>query len=61
MANIAQAKIITSEEVNAVRQPLSRGLLDAAGILKNKRIDALKYQRAIRREWEKRLKRVISK
>ena len=61
MANMTQAKIITPEDIDTLRQPLSRGLLEAAGLLKNKKIDAAKYQKAIRREWENRLKRVISK
>ena len=61
MANITQAKIITLEEIGSVRQPLSRGLLEAAGLLKNKKINAVKYQKDIRREWENRLKRIIAK
>jgi len=61
MANITQAKVITPEEIDIRRQPIPRGLLEAAGLLKNKKINAVKYQRTIRREWESRLKRMISK
>ena len=37
-----------------IRYPLSKGLLDAVGMLKDKLPNALAYQRKIRREWGKR-------
>ena len=57
MANNHQAKILTPEELKEARHPLPKSWTDAAGILKGKkRVDALKYQKQIRREWDRRSK-----
>jgi len=51
MRNIVKEKNIIVE--NKIKMPKS--LLRAFGILKNKKIDALKLQKQIRKEWDKRL------
>jgi len=52
----AQSRIITPEELSAIRYPLPESWKKVAGILKGKRrIDPLRYQRQIRAEWEKRI------
>ena len=57
MANTQQTKIITPSELEKLRRPLPRSWIDAAGILKGrKRIAPLRYQRQIRKEWDRRLK-----
>jgi len=42
-----------------MRYSLPKGWTDAIGILKGKGIDPVRYQRQIRAEWGKRLKRQI--
>ena len=59
MANAQGAKILTPEKLDTLRRPLPRGWLEVAGILKKKKIDPLRYQRKIRREWEKRWKKLF--
>lgn len=49
--------VLQPEEVGHIRYPLPRGLVNAAGMLKGKLPAALKYQKAVRAEWEKRTKR----
>jgi len=41
------------------RRPLTKSMIEAAGLLKDKKIDALRYQKHIRKEWGARLKRQI--
>ncbi|PIR44490.1 MAG: hypothetical protein COV10_04520 [Candidatus Vogelbacteria bacterium CG10_big_fil_rev_8_21_14_0_10_51_16] len=41
------------------KAPLPKAFLNAIGILKGKKIDPLKYQKTIRQEWERRLKKQI--
>jgi hypothetical protein len=57
MAN-QQAKIITPEKLREIRYPLPKSWTEAIGILKRKQINPLKYQRRIRKDWEKRLKKL---
>jgi hypothetical protein len=52
-----QARVYTPEEWAAHRQPLPKSWKRAAGMLKGRKIDPVKYQREIRAEWEKRLRR----
>ncbi len=55
MKTIEQAKIITPEQLRTVRYPLPQSWINAAGILKGKKkVNALRYQKAIRKEWDKR-------
>jgi len=58
MANNAKAKILSPEKLATFRQPLPRSWLEAAGILK-KKIEPLRYQKQIRKEWEKRWKKLL--
>jgi len=58
MANNQQTKILSPEKITTLRIPLSQNWLKAAGILKKRRINPLNYQRQIRKEWEKRLKKL---
>lgn len=51
------ARIITLEELPTLRYPLPASWKKAAGMLRGRKIDPVKYQRQIRAEWEKRLKR----
>ena len=43
-----------------LRYPLPESWTNAIGLLKGKRIDPLRYQKQIRKGWEKRLKRQIA-
>jgi len=54
MANNQQAKILSPEKLATLRQSLPRSWLEVAGILKKKGVHPLRYQRRIRKEWEKR-------
>ena len=58
MANTTQAKILTPEKLEKLHQPLPRSWIEAAGILKRKKIDALRYQRQKRKEWDRRLEKL---
>lgn len=57
-ATTHQTRILTRTQVGQVRYALPKGWYDAAGILKNKKKHPLRYQRTIRKEWGKRLKRI---
>jgi len=49
--------IVSVEEgLKQRKRVLPKSWIDAAGILKNKNINPIKYQRQIRSEWERRLK-----
>lgn len=59
MTNTQQAKILTPEKLYTLRYPLPQSWTNVIGILKGrKRIDPLKYQKQIRKEWEKRNKQL---
>ena len=59
MAEIkSKAKIIKAEDVSKLRYPIPESWKKAAGMLKGRKIDAVKYQRKIRQEWETRLKKL---
>jgi len=59
MINIQQkANVITPEDLKNLRYPLSESWTNAIGILKDKNIDPLKYQKHIRKGWEKRRKKL---
>jgi hypothetical protein len=53
------ANIIKPEEVKTLRKTLPLSWTKAAGLLKGRQLDPLKYQRTIRREWGDRLKRQL--
>ncbi|MDP1689536.1 MAG: hypothetical protein Q8L47_05445 [bacterium] len=55
---IQRSKVITPKELRAIQHPLPEGWLSVAGILKRKKIDPLRYQKIIRKEWEIRLKKL---
>ena len=57
MAN-EQAKILSPEKLEKLRYSLPQSWIEAAGILKRKKIDPLRYQRQIRKEWDERLKKL---
>lgn len=57
--SVTQARIITRRELAPIRYPLPKNWTGAIGILKGKGIDPVRYQRQIRAEWGKRLKRQI--
>ncbi len=54
-----KAKILTPQELENYRHPIPKSMIAAAGLLKDKKIDALKYQKEIRAGWGRRLKRQI--
>lgn len=54
-----KAKIVKAEDLKNIRYPLPESWKKAIGILKNKKIDPLQYQKQIRKGWEKRLKKQI--
>lgn len=57
MANNArQAKVISPEEAEKLRYPLSETWKKAAGILRGRRIDPLLHQKQARDEWNERTK-----
>ena len=53
-----KVKIIKAGDVKNLRYPLPESWKRVAGILKGKKINALKYQRQVRAGWEKRLKKL---
>jgi hypothetical protein len=53
--------ILKSNEVGQVRYSLPKSLVSAAGMLKGKVPDGVRYQKQIRKEWEKRLGKLTSK
>lgn len=54
-----QARVLTKTDVRILRYLLPEGWLTAAGMLKGKkRQHPLHYQKTIRKEWGKRLKRM---
>ncbi len=56
MVSVPQAKILTRQGLLKPRYNLPRSLVEAVGMLKGKkRVNPLRYQRQLRREWEKRL------
>ena len=60
MTNNTRAKILSPEKLATLRQSLPRGWLEVAGILKGKRqVNPLRYQKQIRKEWDKRLKKTF--
>jgi len=56
---LKQATILTAQELEDYRYPIPKSMIQAAGLLKGKKIDVLKYQKEIRADWEKRLQRQI--
>ena len=53
------AKILTKEDLKRYKQPLPQSWKKAAGLLKGKKVvDPVAYQRGVRAEWEKRLKKL---
>ena len=56
---LKQAKILTPADLEAMRYPVPQSWLDVAGILKgNKKVNALAYQKQIRKGWGKRLSKL---
>lgn len=49
--------IIKPKDAGRTRYPLPKSLVDAAGMLKGRLPNALKYQREIRKGWEQRIKK----
>jgi len=47
--------VLKTKETVQIRYPLSKSLVGAAGMLKGKLPNSLKYQKAIRKEWDQRL------
>ncbi len=59
MTTTQGAKILRPQELEKIRHPLPQSWIEAAGILNGKkRINALRYQRQIRKEWNKRLEKL---
>lgn len=56
-AKTRQAKIVTLEQLRIMRYPLPQSLIKAAGLLKKRISDPVRYQRRIRGEWEVRTKK----
>ena len=53
---IEKAKILTPQELENYRYPIPESWLKVIGILKGKKkVNALAYQRKIRKEWSRRL------
>ena len=58
MKNNSQATILTPKEVMEYRVPLPASWKKAAGLLKGRKIDGLKYQKQIRKEWDERTRKL---
>ena len=57
--NLKQARSITPQELETMRQPVPQSWLNVAGILTGKKkVSALAYQKQIRKEWDKRLNKL---
>ena len=56
---LKQATILTLEDLEDYRYPIPDSMIQAAGLLKGKKIGALEYQKEVRAGWGKRLKRQI--
>ena len=55
-ATLKQARIITPQDLQTMRYPVPQSWLDVAGILNGKKkVNALAYQKQIRKGWRKRL------
>lgn len=53
---LEQAKVITPRELKALRFPIPQSWIKAAGILKGKKkVNALAYQKQIRKAWDRKL------
>lgn len=52
-----KATVLQPKEIRHIRYPLSKSLVNAAGMLKGKLPNALKYQQAIRKEWQRRTRK----
>ena len=61
MKSKGQALVITPEQMDKIKTPLSESWKKAAGILKNKKLDPIKYQQKIRQEWDERAKDLYKK
>jgi hypothetical protein len=60
MAKNKQATIIDVKEMlKPQKRTLPKSWIKAAGLLKHKKINPLKYQRQVRAEWEKRFKKLL--
>ena len=54
-----RAKIITPQILETLHHPVPQSWLDVAGILKGKKkVNALKYQKQVRKDWDKRLNKL---
>jgi len=58
MRKLNRARVLTVEQLEEIRYPLPRGWAEAAGLLTGKNIDGVRYQRRVRSDWEKRLKKL---
>lgn len=56
-----KANILKPKEVGNTRYSLPKSLVGAAGMLKGKLPDGLKYQKKIRKEWGERLRKLESR
>lgn len=57
MATLEKSASQTKLNIATSKQALSKAWIKAAGILKGKKINPLHYQKQIRKEWEKRIKK----
>ena len=59
MTTITKARILTVDDVANHRIPLPEDWIKAAGVLKRKKgLHPLRYQRQIRREWDRRQRKL---
>jgi len=58
MKNNDQATILTPKEATEYKTPLPASWKKAAGLLKRRKIDGLKYQKQIRKEWGERTRKL---
>lgn len=62
MVIIQQTKTISVKNIRNIQYPAPYGWRTAAGILKGKKyINPVKYQKEIRREWNKRIEKQTAK
>lgn len=57
--NNGRIQILTIKDLPKLRYPVPESMIRAAGLLKGRKINSLRYQKKIRQEWEQRFKKLV--
>jgi len=60
MSKVQGAKIVTPKQLQTLEYPLPKSWVEAAGLLK-KKVGGLRYQKKIRKEWERHSQNLVEK